>query len=393
MLLKQLINSAKTASNFLVYDPFGEPARWELVKEVIGLANADIDGPRAILFGINPAAVEGDGIVGISETAAAELKRAHRLVSGLIEPALDLAFIYDRINGKLVGALEIDGCEFGPYFVGQDFSDELCRGACWLREGRELRAVERADLLGNRSPLSAAGAVPVPEEVDVRIGFNDRPDCHYLEMSIPDTSNPPFAEELEQVRRPSTIVQAIKDTVDSVTTQIQRLAHGSSGAPADGGPFRSSTDATEDEAARLFADAQNHYYFEERAVKLELCIRNDGKAPLEDTVLELGFPRIADFDVADRLYANPFDKRSANEIKTRRYPRVENRKDAIFVRSEIAPLDAGGTQPALSCPLRMALRPGMQGRKLGIRYTLRGPDGRSLSQGQLKIRFGGIADG
>ena len=63
MLLKQLLNSPRTSSNLLVCDPFAELDRHALVREVIGLANADVDGPRNILFGVNPAAVEGDGIV------------------------------------------------------------------------------------------------------------------------------------------------------------------------------------------------------------------------------------------------------------------------------------------------------------------------------------------
>lgn len=390
MLLKQLLDSPRTSSQLLVYDPFGELNRQDLVREVIGLANADVDGPRNIVFGVNPAAVDGGGIVGITESDAAELKRAHRLISRLIEPALELAFIYDRINGKLVGALEIDGCEFGPYFVGQDFSDTLCRGQCWVRQERDLRAVDRAELLQGNSLVTAGNPVLLPEQVEVSVGFNDEPDCRYLEMPVLDTSNPPFAGEEDSDNKPLTIAGVIKDTVGTVTTQIQRLRQGGTtktGSEAD----ESMTDLSAD-AGRIFADAQNHYYFEEKALKLGLSIRNSGEVTISDATLELGFPRLPDFDVADRIYASPFDKRTVSEAERKGYPEVESRQDAIFVRSAIASLAAGSTQPALRCPLRMAVGPGMQGRKLGIRYTLRGPNGRSLSKGNLKIRFGRIAD-
>ena len=91
MLLKRLLESPKTSSDLLVYDPFGEINREELVKEVIGLANADVEGPRNILFGVNSGAVDGNGIVGVPEDAVSDLKKAHRLVSSLVEPVLDLA--------------------------------------------------------------------------------------------------------------------------------------------------------------------------------------------------------------------------------------------------------------------------------------------------------------
>ena len=138
MLLKQLIESPMTSSKLLVCDPFREHDQEELVKEVIGLANADVVGPRNILFGVNAGALDGGRIVGIPDNAMADLKKAHRIISALIDPVLHLAFIYDRINGKLVGTLEIDGCDDRPYIVGQNYSENLTRGQCWSRRNREL---------------------------------------------------------------------------------------------------------------------------------------------------------------------------------------------------------------------------------------------------------------
>ena len=65
MLLQQLIQKPIASSKLVVCDPFRMPEPAELVKEVIGLANADVDGPRYILFGINPGGMEGSKIVGI----------------------------------------------------------------------------------------------------------------------------------------------------------------------------------------------------------------------------------------------------------------------------------------------------------------------------------------
>lgn len=397
MLLQQLLKSPSASSRLLVFEPFRKLDREELVKEVIGLANADVEGPRHILFGVNPGAMEGDGIVGITDEQAAELKRAYRLVSSLVEPSLGLAFIYDSIKGKLVGALEIDDCHYGPYFVGQTAGESLSRGQCWIREERNLREVERSALIGGKASEVESQPVLDPEQVEVSVGFNDKPECHFLELPIPDTSNPPFSDhERDNTSaqqhaghdaddKRTTIGQVIRETVNTVTTQILGLRHAA--AASDG----SETAMTED-AGQIYADAQNHYYFEEKAVKLELCIRNRGEVALEGVTIEFGFPRVPDFDVADRIYLSPFDKRSPNEIRNMGYPDVEGREDAIFARSVIESLEPGAMLPALGAPLRLAVGPGMQGRKLGIRYTLRGPDNRALAKGALKVRFGEISD-
>src|SRR5210317_1560307 len=146
MLLQQLIQKPITSSKLVVCDPFRMPEPAELVKEVIGLANADVDGPRYILFGINPGGMEGSKIVGIKDDVAADLKKAHRLISAQIEPVVALAFIFDRINGKLAGALEIDGGEDGPFVPGEGVSEELSNGQTWVRQGRDLRVVDMSEL-------------------------------------------------------------------------------------------------------------------------------------------------------------------------------------------------------------------------------------------------------
>ena len=386
MLLKQLLESPKTSSNLVIYDPFQELDREELVREVIGLANADVEGPRNILFGVNSGAVDGSGIVGLSEAALADLKKAHRLLSALIEPTLHLAFIFDMINGKLVGALEIDGCNFGPYFVGQDINGSLTQGQCWVREGWKLNPVERADLMNGRAPASAPAEEPAEpiEKPNLTIGFEDDPECELLEVPVPDTSNPPFADADEETRKTSKFKQAIKDTVSTVTTQMLRLGHAgqqNEGEQADGCG----------EADKVLADAKNHYFYEEKAVHLDLCICNRGSVDVKDISIELGFPRLPDFDVADRLYTSPFDKRSAAEIRNLGYPKVERRKNGIYVRSSLSTLSPDKAQPIFRSALRLAVGPGMQKRKLAIIYTLTGPGEQELGSGRLKIKFGKVA--
>lgn len=387
MLLKQLLESPQSSSNLLVYDPFGGVNREELVREVIGLANADVEGPRNILFGVNASAVDGNGIVGIPDSAVGELKKAHRLLSALIEPVLQLAFIFDRINGKLVGALEIDGCDFGPYFVGQDLFESLSLGQCWIREGRDLRAVERIELMGGQSTPPADEPASLVENPDIAVGFNDEPECKLLELSVPDTSNPPFADEESDAKKTSKLKQVIKDTVGTVTTQILGLGHGAEKDPVPVSGSESQTDDC-DEASKVLADARNHYFYEENALQLNLCACNNGTQEIKGVSVELGFPRLPDFDVADRLYTSPFDKRSAAEMKNLGYPEVERSDAAIFVRGSLDALVPAKSEKLFRCAIRMAVGPRMQGRKLAVHYTLRGPNNQRIGKGRLKIQFG-----
>lgn len=383
MLLKQMLEAPTTSSNLVVYDPFQPFDREALLKEVVGLANAKVDGPRNILFGVNPGAVNGNAVVGIPDAAVADLKQAHRLVSSMVEPLLHLAFVFDRVNGKLVGALEVDGCEFGPYFLAHDLSDELRRGSCWIRQDRELLEVERHELLNGHS-AAAEEAPPAlsPEDVCLSIGFNEDPDCEFVELAVPDTSDPPFpaagpdANNGGETRKSTKLTQAIKDTVSTVTTQMLRI--GQLGSPGD----------ESEDASKLVAEAaRKHYFYEERAVMVDLCIRNEGDVDVEDLSVELGFPLLNGFDVADRIYTSPFDKRSEAELKALGYPDVEHRKDSIIVRGTVVILPAEETQALFGTSLRLSVGPRAVGKKVAMNYVLRGPDGKRVGDGRLKIRL------
>jgi len=392
MLLKKLIESPMTSSKLLVCDPFREHDQEDLVKEVIGLANADVDGPRNILFGINAGALDGTGIVGITESVVADLKKAHRTLSALIEPALHLAFIYDRINGKLVGALEIDGCDDKPYIVGQNFSEKLARGQCWIRENRELRAVQPVDLAGTNTPEPATKPAKKGKPPPIAVGFNDEPGCRLLEMAIPDSSDPPFAEDKRQGKQSLDLKKTIKEKIGTVTTRILRIgsAHKQAGNEKAGERGADAQSDDFDGTETVLAGANDHYFFEEKALRLNVCLRNMGSESVENVSIKLGFPRIPGFDVVDRLYTSPFDKRPQHVIRNLGYPDVEHSGDAIIVRSTVDLLAPDSPKPAFKCELRLAVGPKMQRKKIAILYTLRGPDKRSLGKGRLKIKFGRV---
>jgi hypothetical protein len=386
MLLQQLIQQPITSSKLVVFDPFRMPEPSELVKEVIGLANAAVEGPRYILFGVNPGAIEGSKVVGIKDDAAAALKKAHRVISAQVEPVVSLAFIFDKINGKLAGALEIDGAEDGPFMPGEDFAADDSGKKTWVREGRDLRVVDISELgaadasSGEAEEETAAEPLEIP---DIDVGFGEDPDCDLIELSIPDTSEPPFADEKDDVGSQTSLTQTLKTAVNTMTTKLAGLARGRSKDDED-----SSTDVVK-AAQDLITQAENHYYYEEKALQVNFSLLNKGSHPVDDLQVEFGIPKIEDLDIADQVHMSPFDKSSHPATRSKGYPDVESGKKGFVVRSKIRVLEPDVPTPALKCPLRMAVGPGAQMRKVAVLYTLRRAD-EVIGEGRLKIKFGKV---
>lgn len=208
-------------------------------------------------------------------------------------------------------------------------------------------------------------------------------------MPIPDTSNPPFSKGERKAKQPSDFRKAIKETIGTVTTRILKLGRPrTQGSAAESDKRETDTQVNEFEGSeKIITDADNHYFFEEKALKLNLAVCNKGSESIEDVSIELGFPRPLDFNVADRLYSNPFDKRSSNAANNSGYPEVKCRDDAILVHSRIGVLAPDSPAKVFKCALRLVVGPGMQRRKIAVNYKLRAQNGQRLAKGRLKIKF------
>jgi hypothetical protein len=385
LLLQELLQTPEISPNILFWNSLEEQTGEHLIQEVIGLANAAVDGPRYIFFGVNTGSREGEGIVGISENTIASLKKARRIILRHVKPVLELAFIFDRIEGKLVGVLEIDGCDNAPYVVRKDFSDTLSGGQCWVREGSKLRAVDplEAEQIRNR------GAREHP--VLVKIGFYEQPECELLELTVPDTSNPPSSREQTEIKEALDWKEKAHETLGTINTHISRLLHVREHGPD--APFddrgvdtlnelQSNMEGEED-----LADADNYYYFEEQALKLNLVACNTGKHRLRNTSIKLVFPRSRDFDVVDHLYTSPDDTRSQHEIDMADYPEVQQLDDTVIVHTVLGDLERNVPRPLFSSALRLAVKPEVRGKEVSIKYSLKANNKNSDVSGRLKIKF------
>jgi hypothetical protein len=382
MLLKQLLQRPRVAPNLLFRNPFMEEGPEQLVKEIIGLANADVDGPRYIVFGINFASMQGSGIVGLSESAMANLKKAHRAVSTLIEPVVGLAFIYDKIEGRLVSALEIDGCDDARYIVRQE-AKSLKAGQSWIIENRNLRAIGADDL--ERIRTRTAGR----RNWQVAVGFEGAPDGDLLKLDVPDRSNPPSVRELRAARQTFDWKRAAKDALGTVNTRVLRLMHTREHGPDatfDDRGLETLIDIV-DGSPTEWTEADHHYFLEQTAVKLNLTARNTGQVRLDDVTLELVFPRVEDFSLAERLYADPRDKQAQLRAQAAGYPEVHCGEDAFRVHAALGNIEPDRTVQAFRCPLRLLVGPKMCGQKAAIGYLVRARNRGGSCQGRLKLEF------
>ena len=121
----------------------------------------------------------------------------------------------------------------------------------------ELLIVDIIDLGGAEADESAEeaeeeGPAEPLETPDIEVGFGEDPDCNEIELSIPDSSNPPFADEKDDDGSQTSLTQTLKSAVNTMTSTLVGMARGRSKDDED-----SSTDVVK-AAQDLITDSENH---------------------------------------------------------------------------------------------------------------------------------------
>lgn len=382
MLLEPLLDQPADSPHILFrLEPYGSPRREQLIRDIIGLANAAFDVPRYIVFGAD-GHTGSPGRRGLSEAELETVKADVREASRLIEPELQLAPVYSRIEGKFFAAVEIHACDNPPYVVKEDFSRRLRRGECWVRTGVHSRPVKRADL--DRMYAQKA-AVSKPK---VQVGLSGDPAREVLELDMPDTGSPPSLQAMEKLRQSIEAKQAARQ-LNRDDTDVARLVHTRLyGADQPFVPRGMDTlvdglSSVEDE----YREADLYYFYEQQAIKLNLTVSNGCDHALEGAAIELSIPRTEDFDVAEHLVAGPAATASNLEKELAGYPQVHKKGNVITVRASLGDIPPGARLPVFECPLRLAVGPKMKGQKVAIRYALVAQGLGMPCRGRLKLKF------
>ena len=356
----------------------GTSVRNELVQQILGLANAEVDGTRYLVLGVRDRLGGRREIVGITKERLAEAKEfLRKLVTSAVEPKLKLAMKVIHIEAVMVGLVSIESCVERPYMLKANLSDSLHAGRGWIRRGAKLQPLARADLL-NMLTARDEGQEPLV----VRIGFPGKVIQAELSLDALPLDELPSELAAARVRKMLEARQDSRDLFGRTDTRIDRLLHaqqfGSQLAYESHSDqsLRTQLDSIVDQ----YGPADDHYKFELRAHQVQVVIYNDSDTVLEDAVVSLKIPRLEGIGVADKLYA-------LGEHSPSDYPVIETVKRSIRLRSEVGEVPPRVTVPAFLEPPRLWARENAVDVTLPVSCTLKAkqlPEGQST---MLRIRI------
>jgi len=380
MLLEDLLAKDPRAPELLCRAAaYAEPA--QLLRDLLAMANLAHPGPRWIVVGLGPDTSGRWQLTGMDPEQLRILQQALREVGPLVEPACEINPTIAERDGRRYALIEIDACDEPPYVARRQLAPDMRTGACWVRDGDEIRPARREDL-----ERIYAARRPAPP---FRLGFGDNPACQELILSVPDSSHPPSAIARDRLRRAIDARRSMQALLDGGDTGMARLAHARIfGADAPYVPRGMDTLIEQyNHIPDEFRDADRYYYCEEAALKLNFSLRAAQSGGLENICLRFSLPHVTGFRVVEALVPPPDGGRSSQEQRLIAYPAIHCTGGAATFDVELRWLAAGEQVELLETPLRIRVGEEMRGRKVAIRYRLTADGLPEPASGRLKLVF------
>jgi len=355
------------------------------LRDVLAMANANAQGTRYIIVGVDADARGRKQVVAVPADDFGGKPSYQGMVAEFIEPPIRVRYKPVLLDGKRVGVFEIPDCHDRPYMMRIDYSETLRRGDAYARQN------DTAIKLGRRH-LQDMFARKFRESVSaerIEIGFPGDIIHKTLRLPTLDLSAIPSAianAKLQQLLDAHRVSAASTDN-----TMVARLTHArlfGSDSPYES---RSPAELMQEmaEIKRKYHHEDEHFLFEEHGGDLQIVVYNQGDDVLRDASLSLVMPNHNCFYVSSRLphvrHDGKFMERSAAEQAD--YPAVSLRDDSVLVTSTLGDIAGDSVTDAFTVPLRVCVGTGLAGRRLGIRYSLQAANLRLPAKGTLRLQF------
>ena len=364
---------------------YGEKGIRQFLRDVVAMANASVHGTRYIIVG---ATIDTNGnkrFVSVSRDDFSGTPSYQSLVTDLIEPPIRLNYHQTKVGGKRIGVFEIGDSQDRPYMMRVDYSEKLRRGDAYIR-------VDDAPIKMGRKILLDLFAKKFQESVSaqrVEIGFPGEIIHKDLKIKTIDLAQMPSAEASTKLKQFLDVQETVKD--HGSTMVMARLTH----ARLYGidSPYE---DRSADEIMAEMAEIEKkhrhedeHFLYETNAEKLQLVVYNQGDEPIQDASLSIVLPNHDSLYVAQRLPKIRRNGKLVDRAKAdlSQYPTVNLKDDKIHVSHTLGEIPTNAPVNAFEVPLRVCVGSDLQGRKMGVQYSLFGSNLRAPATGKLRLLF------
>lgn len=364
---------------------YGNAGVEQFLRDVVAMANASVEGPRYIITGVEFDDKGRKRMLGVEREDFSGKPAYQSLANEHIEPPVRIRYQPVSVEGERVGVFEIGECQDRPYMMRIDYSETLRRGDAYAR-------VKNNSVKLGRRQLQALFEKKFQDSVsaaNIEVGFPGEIIHKDLNVMTHSFSKLPSVVASTKLHE---LIEAKERVAASVSnTAVARLTHArlfGSDSPYED---RSTDEILEEmrQIERRYRHQDNHFLFEERATLMQLVLLNQGNEALRDASLTLVMPNHNAFHVATELPRIPRDdefiERTPNEQAG--YPSVSLHDNSVQVSVKLGDIEPGEPTEVFDLPLRICVGNELEGRRIGMQYSVHAHNLRSAAKGKLRLVF------
>lgn len=312
----------------------------DLLKDIIAMANADVEGERLIIIGIKHKPNGNREIRPIEDGKFIDSAIYQQLVQENIEPDLKIDYAPHFYKNDLLGLLKIGECADPPYMLKKDFAT-LKKGDCFIRKGSHQLRILRADL------------DKIYKKKEIKYNFSD---SIYIGFSNTDFRQEITLSPISNIELPSQLAAKkirciIEEKIEQQTKQpnhsallSEQLRMAASRSIFGGTPYENRPIDTLKqnliEVEETYRENDIYEILEVRSFRLNFDILNNADEYIQDATVLIELKNDDSFQIPDHILEKPSDNSFLPKLPSvnsfvLNYPTVDHIGEVIRITSNI----------------------------------------------------------
>ena len=384
--LSRIVRSATPATEVQFRKrPYGRDGLESFLRDVVAMANASVEGRRYIITGVKFDAKGRKRVYGVERDDFSGKPAYQAVANEHIEPPIRIRYQPVQVDGERVGIFEIGDCQDRPYMMRVDYSEMLRRGDAYAR-------VNQTPVKLGRRQLQALFEKKFRDSVSsasIEVGFPG--DIIHKSKKIPTCDLSDLPSAVASAKLNELIEAKFKVQASATNTAVARLTHARLFGTDSPYENRSTEEIRAEmrQIERRYADHDHHFLFEDRAEALQFVVFNQGEEPIRDASITFVLPNHDALHVAAHLPKQRRDDRFVELTPGEQagYPSVALGDEAIKISAKLGDVEPGEPVEVFELPLRICVGSVLEGRRIGIQYSLLAHNLRTPAKGTVRLVF------
>jgi hypothetical protein len=348
----------------------------------MSMANADVEGEKHIIVGVNHKANGERDIVGIEKETFIDASIYQQLIRENIEPYIKITYEpyeytgeKDKYKGDLVGVFKIEDCNDKPYMMKKKYRN-LNKGDAFIRKGTHQTPITRTDL---DKIYDKKGSNDFEE--NIKMGFIDTEFSNRIKLSPLEISVLPSERAADEIERILEEKRNSKDILNNTGFgDIHKMIQGYT-YPFSSVPYKHrSIERLEKDLENVKETYRDYDLYEvfSNSYVLNFEVINEDRNYIEDASFRLEIPDKNGIIVFDKYYEEPSGEpliigmETPTNIEVINYPDIYKEEDKVIVDVVIGNIKHHIPIDIYDVSFRIWIKPCLKGETIELKGILYG---------------------